>query len=131
VGEVEGPARISRQPLPHLWVFVGCVVVDDCVDHFSRRDLRPDCIEEAEELLVPMAPHVAADSTRPTTFFTVAAASRFLPGLRVLSRASSSTPSAMNRACDLHTGGFDLPDRRMISAVDGAAPHVFLRRRRS
>ena len=64
-----------------------------------------------------MTPHVAADSTRPTTFFTVAAASRSLPGLRVLSRASSSTPSAMNRACDRHTGGFDLPDRRTISAV--------------
>jgi hypothetical protein len=40
----------------------------------------------------------------------------------------------MNRACHRHTIGFDLPDRRMISAVpqpsanDGGAPHVFLRR---
>jgi hypothetical protein len=42
-------------------MFVGCVVVDDCVDHFSRRDLRLDRIEEADELLVPMALHVAAD----------------------------------------------------------------------
>jgi hypothetical protein len=42
-------------------MFVGCVVVDDCVDHFSRRDLRLDGIEEADELLVPMALHVAAD----------------------------------------------------------------------
>jgi hypothetical protein len=39
------------------------------------------------------------------------------PGLRVLSRTSPSTPSAMNRACHHHTTGFDLPDRRMISAV--------------
>jgi len=28
------PARMSRQPLPHLWMFVGRVIVDDCVDHF-------------------------------------------------------------------------------------------------
>jgi hypothetical protein len=29
-----------------------------------------------------------------------------LPGVRVLSRVSPSTPSAMNRACHLHTTGF-------------------------
>ena len=40
-----------------------------------------------------------------------------LPGLRVLSRGSPSTPSAMKRACHVHTTGFDLPERRMISAV--------------
>src|SRR4030081_459619 len=45
------------------------------------------------------------------------AAAGALPGLRVLSRNSPSTPSAMNRACQVHTTGFDLPDRRMISAV--------------
>ena len=50
-------------------------------------------------------------------FCTVAAGSRSLPSLRVLSRVSPSTPSAMNRACHRHTTGFDLPDRRMISAV--------------
>src|ERR1700680_2549861 len=40
-----------------------------------------------------------------------------LPALRVWSRTTPSTPSAMNRACQVHTTGFDLPDRRMISAV--------------
>jgi hypothetical protein len=42
----------------------------------------------------------------------------------------------MNRACHLHTTGFDLPDRRIISAVpqlgrgedDVGAPNVLLRR---
>ena len=34
-----------------------------------------------------------------------------------MSRVNPSTPSAMNRACHLHTTGFDLPDRRIISAV--------------
>jgi hypothetical protein len=42
-------------------MFVGCVIVDDGVDHFSRKDLRLDRIEKADELLVPMALHVAAD----------------------------------------------------------------------
>ena len=42
---------------------------------------------------------------------------RWLPGARVLSRVSPSTPSAMNRACHLQTTGLDLPDRRIISVV--------------
>jgi hypothetical protein len=42
-------------------MFVGRVIVDDDVDHFSRRDLCLDRIEEADELLMPMALHVAAD----------------------------------------------------------------------
>ena len=42
-----------------------CVVVDDCVNHFSRGDLGLDRIEEADELLVPMALHVAADDGHP------------------------------------------------------------------
>ena len=58
---MERPAGMPRQPLPHLRMFVCRVIVDDCVDHFSRRDLRLDRIEEADELLVPMALHVAAD----------------------------------------------------------------------
>lgn len=56
-------------------------------------------------------------SVSSTTLSTVAVASGCLPGLRVLSRVSPSMPSAMNRACHRHTTGFDLPDRRMISAV--------------
>jgi hypothetical protein len=51
------------------------------------------------------------------TFRTIAAASGGLPGGRVLSRSNPSTPSTMNRACQVHTTGFALPDRRMISAV--------------
>ena len=40
-----------------------------------------------------------------------AAGSGGLPGLRVLSRSSPSTPSAMKRACQRQTTGFDLPER--------------------
>src|ERR1700722_15226487 len=59
--EVEGPAGMPSQPLAHLRVLVGCVVVDDGVDLLSRRHLRLDGVEEADELLVPVALHIAAD----------------------------------------------------------------------
>src|SRR4051812_38802900 len=49
------------QPLAHLRMLVGCVVVDDGVDRFWGRHLRLDGIEEADELLVPVSLHVAAD----------------------------------------------------------------------
>src|SRR5260370_7744545 len=49
------------QPLAHLRMVVGCVVVDDGVDRFLDRHLRLDGIEKADELLVPVALHVAAD----------------------------------------------------------------------
>ena len=42
-------------------MLVGCVVVDDGVDRLSRRYLRLDGVEEADELLVAVALHVAAD----------------------------------------------------------------------
>ena len=40
---------------------MGRIIVDDGVDHFSHRDLLLDRIEEADELLVAMVLHVAAD----------------------------------------------------------------------
>src|ERR1700704_1980932 len=56
-------------------------------------------------------------SARKDTRCTVAAGSGGLTGLRVLSRVRPATPSVMNRACQRHTTGLALPDRRMISAV--------------
>src|SRR4051794_20024571 len=44
-------------------VFVGGIVVDDGMDHFSHRDLRLDRIEEADELLMAVTLHVAADDS--------------------------------------------------------------------
>src|SRR4051794_32672021 len=40
------------QPLAHLRMLAGRIVVDDGVDHFSHRDLLLDRVEEADELLV-------------------------------------------------------------------------------
>ena len=52
---MEGPAGMPYQPLAHLRMLVGCVVVDDGVDRLLDRYLRLDGIEEADELLVPVA----------------------------------------------------------------------------
>ena len=60
-GEVEGPAGMPDQPLAHLRMLVGRIVVDDGVDHFSHRDLLLDGVEKADELLMAMALHVAAN----------------------------------------------------------------------
>lgn len=54
---------------------------------------------------------------RRTNASTRACATGALPGGRVLSRRSPSTPSVMNRSCQRHTQVFDLPARRMISIV--------------
>src|ERR1700716_1993193 len=77
-----------------------------------------------------------AESAKSTTRCTVAAGSGGLPGLRVLSRVSPSTPSAMKRACQRHTTGFGLPDPRMLGRAaavgrckdDFGAPDMLLRR---
>src|ERR1700681_1057799 len=41
-GEVERPAGMPGQPLAHLRMLVGRIVVDDGADHFSHRDLLLD-----------------------------------------------------------------------------------------
>jgi hypothetical protein len=59
----------------------------------------------------------AGPSARSTTRCTVPGGNGSLPGMRVLSRVSPATPSGIKRACHVHTTGFDLSERRMISAV--------------
>ena len=59
--EVEGPSRIARKPLAHDRMLVSSVIVEDGVDGFARGDLALNCVEKANELLVSMALHVAAD----------------------------------------------------------------------
>jgi hypothetical protein len=60
-GEVEGPAGMAAQPSDHLGVLVGGVVVEDGVDGLARWDLALDDIEEADELLMPVALHASPD----------------------------------------------------------------------
>src|SRR5271168_4021076 len=59
--EVECPSRIAFEPSADIGMLMGGVVVDDGVDRLARRNLSFDDIEEADELLMAMALHVAAD----------------------------------------------------------------------
>ena len=59
--EVERPSRIAFEPSANVGMLVGGVVVDDGVDRLARRNLLFDDIEEADEFLMTMALHVAAD----------------------------------------------------------------------
>jgi len=60
-GEVEHPARMPGEPGAHPRVLVGGVVVEHDMDHLARRHRGLDLVEEADELLVPVALHAAAD----------------------------------------------------------------------
>src|SRR4051812_28357746 len=59
--EVEGEAGMAGEPGEHLRLLVGGVVVEDDVDDLAGWDLCLDGVEEANELLVPVALHAAAD----------------------------------------------------------------------
>jgi hypothetical protein len=59
--EVEGPSRMTDKPGAHLGVLVGGVIVDDGMDDLSGRDLDLDGVQEADELLMPVALHATAD----------------------------------------------------------------------
>jgi hypothetical protein len=59
--EVKGPAGMAGEPLADLRMFMGGVIVDDRLDRLSRWSPLLDGVEEANELLMAMALHVAAD----------------------------------------------------------------------
>src|SRR6202035_2901330 len=59
--KMERPSRMAFEPSSNIGMFMGGVVVDDGVDRLSRGNLFLDDIEEADELLMAMALHVAAD----------------------------------------------------------------------
>ena len=59
--EVEDESRVAGEPLTHLRMLVGGVIVEDDVHDLSGRHLRRNSIQEADELLVTMALHATAD----------------------------------------------------------------------
>jgi len=86
------------------------------IDVEAERRLMPTALASIRPVQWVASPD-GGSSARSTTRCMAAAGSGRFPGLRVLSRVSPATPSAMNRACQRHTTGFDLPERRMISVV--------------
>jgi hypothetical protein len=79
-GEVEGPAGMASEPFPRSGMLVGGVVVQDRVDRLAGGDFALDGVEEADELLMPMALHVAADDGSVEQFI---AANRVVVPLRL------------------------------------------------
>jgi hypothetical protein len=59
---VEDEARMARQPSLDVRMLMGGVVVDDDMDDLAGGDLGFDGIEEANEFLMPVALHAAADN---------------------------------------------------------------------
>ena len=60
-GKVEGEALVTVEPGAYLGVLVGSVVVEDDVHRLVGGNLGVDGIEEADELLMTMTLHIAAD----------------------------------------------------------------------
>src|SRR5712664_2513926 len=52
---------MPSEPRPHLGMFVGRVIVEDDMNDLSGRNLGFDGIKEADEFLMPVALHAAAD----------------------------------------------------------------------
>jgi len=53
--------EVAGEPGSHLRLLVGGVVVEDHVHHLAGRDFCFDGVEEADELLMAMALHAAAE----------------------------------------------------------------------
>ena len=68
---MEDPARVAHEPVPHLGLLVGDVVVEHDVDQLAGRHRALDLVEEADELLVPVGLHAAA-STVPSSTLSAA-----------------------------------------------------------
>ena len=58
--EVEGESLVTVEPSAHLGMLVDGIVVEDDVNGLVRRRLGVDGVEEADELLMAMALHIAA-----------------------------------------------------------------------
>ncbi len=58
---MEIEAFLAGKPLAHLGVLVGGVIVQDHMHHLARRNFGLDGVKEADELLMPVALHVAPD----------------------------------------------------------------------
>ena len=58
---MEDKAGMSAEPGPRLGVLVWTVIVEDHVDDLAGRDFGLEGVQEANELLMPVALHAASD----------------------------------------------------------------------
>src|SRR5215212_6627667 len=59
--EVEHPARVPDEPVTNFGMLVSGVVVEDCVDNFAGGNFALDGIEKADQLLMGVPLHAAAE----------------------------------------------------------------------
>jgi hypothetical protein len=59
--EVENKPFVAIEPGSDLWMLMSSAVAENNVDGLVRRDLNVDDVQEADELLVPVALHIAPD----------------------------------------------------------------------
>ena len=64
---MEDEALVPVEPGADLGMLVGGVVVEDDVDHLAGRHIGLDRVQEAHELLMAVALHVAADDVPSRT----------------------------------------------------------------
>ena len=64
---MEGETGVTTEPGDHLRLLVNGVVVEDDVNELAGRNGRLDRVEEADELLVPVTLHAAAEQVRSTS----------------------------------------------------------------
>jgi hypothetical protein len=135
---VEGEAPVPTEPGANLGMLMSGVIVENDVNSFAGRHLCLDGIEEADELLMAVALHVAADDGaiehvergeqgRGAVSLVIvrhragAALLQGQAGQGAVERLDLGLfvegPSAMKRSCQRQTQVFDLAVRRMISFV--------------
>ena len=59
--EVERPARVAREPSADFFMFMGGIVVEDSVGDLASGNHSLNRVQEADELLMPVALHVLSD----------------------------------------------------------------------
>ena len=61
-GEMEGPARMTRQPFPRLGMLVSGIVVENGVNGLAGGNFALDGVEEPDELLMAVARQITVPS---------------------------------------------------------------------
>ena len=59
---MKGPSLVPRKPGTNLGMLVGGIVIDNGVDQLAGRHLALNGVQKADELLVAVALHAAADN---------------------------------------------------------------------
>ena len=97
--EVESPPRMRLQPFAHLQMFMGGVVVDDCMDMLAGWYSCLYGVEKADIFLVPVFFHAAADNFSVQHVDGSKQSGRAMPLIVVRHRAAAALFQRQARLC--------------------------------